>query len=56
VIETLDAGIVEDQDERRSLGIITRGTAEKTFIVIRDQQSDQSQGRDVDQGDTVENK
>ena len=52
VVETLDVGVGEDQDERRSLGVVTRRSGKKSLIIVGDQQSDQGQGRDVDQGDS----
>lgn len=52
VVETLDVGVGKDQNERRSLGVVTRGPGEKSLVIVGDQQSDQGQGRNVDQGDS----
>jgi hypothetical protein len=54
MIQTLDVGIVESQDEGGSGSVVRRSTTQQPLIVVRNQQPDQSQGSDVDQSDTPE--
>jgi len=36
VVETLDVGVGKDQNERRSLGVVTRGPGEKSLVIVGD--------------------
>lgn len=49
MVETLDTGLVNDNDKGGNVGT---GTVEETLIVVRDHETDDEKGSDVDDGDT----
>lgn len=53
VIETLDAGSLEDEDERRG-GSIVAAASQKTFVGVGNEETDDGQRGDVDDRDSPE--
>lgn len=53
VIETLDTGSLEDEDERRGGGIVA-AASQKTVVGVGNEETDDGQRGDVDHGDSPE--
>ena len=54
VAECRDAGVDGDNDEGRGRDVDECAGAQKTLVIVRDEETNEGQGQDVEQGDTPE--